>query len=71
MLSQDLQNLSAWLQQVAADELEVTPKQLRAIARGLEGSADMARQLERTCIAQAVRLVEPLAANVLRLPERS
>lgn len=71
MLSQDLQSLSSWLQHAVADKQEVTADQLLSIARELESSIDKAQQLERTCVAQAVRLMDPLAPNVVRLPERN
>lgn len=70
MLSQDLQSLSAWLQHAVADKQVMTADQMLSIARELESSIDKAQQLERTCVAQAVRLMDPLAPNVVRLPER-
>jgi hypothetical protein len=70
MLSHKLESMTAWMKYARDHNLPITDDNLRVVITVLDDCTDKAQQLERTCVAQAVRLVDPLGPNVVRLPER-
>ncbi|CAM5396959.1 hypothetical protein AFEL58S_01972 [Afipia felis] len=70
MLSRNLESLSAWLEYARDHNMPVSDDNLQKVCTILADCTEKAHQLESTCVAQAVRLVDPLGPNVIRMPER-
>lgn len=70
MLSRNLESLLAWLEYARDHNVAVSDDNLRKVCTILADCTEKAHQLESACIAQAVRLIDPIGPNVIRMSER-